>query len=136
MTDSRFTTPFESSEELLNIVDIDDLDDLETMLMFLFDRPISVAEVWEEQGGALEVGVLTDDGGIGTIHEYPFSVLDVVSACGDLVDELGPYTGEGSSGREPPVTDMTEPELLAAMQSALGKVRIFNILHEDADDDA
>lgn len=48
MTDTRFTTVVDDTEELLNVVDIDGIGDVETLLMFVFARPIGVEEVWNE----------------------------------------------------------------------------------------
>ena len=40
MTDTRFSTVFDSTADLLSGVDIDEVGDIETLLMFLFARPM------------------------------------------------------------------------------------------------
>lgn len=47
MTDTRFTTVVDDTEQLLDVVDIDDIGDVETLLMFFFARPVAVEEVWD-----------------------------------------------------------------------------------------
>lgn len=72
MKDTRFSTVFDSTADLLSGVDIDDVGDIETLLMFLFARPMGVDEVWDDDGAAssLDVNVHGNDGSIGFVYDF------------------------------------------------------------------
>ena len=135
MKDSRFTTVADGIDDLLNLVDIDEVDDIETLLMFLFDRPVRVDETWDDEGVAVSLDVIVpgNDGNIGSVYEFPFSVVALVRSCAETVADLGPYTHDGASPstEAQDILGMTHAELIAALQQALGKVRIFNLMDSD-----
>ena len=58
MTDARFTTDFDDLHDLLSLVDVDEVGDIETLLMFLFARPIVVEEVWDDDGVPTSLDVI------------------------------------------------------------------------------
>ena len=121
---------------MLNVVDVDEVGDIETLLMFLFARPVQVAEVWDDEAEAtaLEVIIAGNDASIGSAYEFPLSVMELARACAETVEVLGAYTSDGSALEEAPanVSSMGEAELITALQQALGQVRLFNMM--DADD--
>lgn len=136
MTDTRFATVFEDVKTMLSVVDVDEVGDIETLLMFLFARPVQVGEVWDDEAGAtaLEVVIAGNDESIGSTYEFPLSVMDLARACAETVEVLGAYTRDGFTSEEaaPDVSSMDETELITALQQALGQVRFFNMM--DADD--
>ena len=131
VTDRRFSTVLKSTADLLSVVDIDDVGDIETLLMFLFARPVSVEEVWDDEGAAssLDVIVHGNDESIGSTHDFPMSVADLVRSCAETVDDLGPYTRDQFTQEESPdVSTMSDAELTTALQQCLGKVRAFKMM--------
>lgn len=135
MTDTRFVTVVEDLETMLSVVDVDEVGDIETLLMFLFARPIRVDEVWDHQdtATALEVVVKGNEESIGSAYEFPMSVMELARSCAHTVEELGAYTRDGFALDEvaPDVGAMGDTELVGALQEALGKVRIFNMMDGD-----
>lgn len=135
MTDTRFTTVFDDLENMLSVVDVDEVGDIETLLMFLFARPIRVDEVWDDAGAAtaLEVVVKGNDESIGSAHEFPLSVMELARSCANTVEELGLYTQDGFALDEgaPDVLAMGDTELITALQHALGKVRLLDMMDAD-----
>ena len=131
MTDIRFETVFEDIDDLLGGVDVDEIGDVETLLMFLFARPVVVDEVWDDEGvtPSLEVIIQGDDEAIGSVCAFPLSIIELTRSCAETVDELGPYTRDGVAAKETPdVSAMSDGELITALQQALGKVRLLNML--------
>ena len=131
MTDTRFETVFEDTDDLLGGVDIDEIGDVETLLMFLFARPVVVEEVWDDEGVTSSLGVIVqgNDEAIGSVYAFPLSIIELTRSCAETVDELGPYTRDGVAAEETlDVSAMSDGELITALQQALGKVRIFNML--------
>lgn len=134
MSDPRFTTDVSDVEALLRIVDIDTLDDVETLLMFLFARPVTVMDTRYVDGDepVLEVVVRGDDATVGFIHEFPLSVIDLVRSCAHVVDDLGPYrAGHPQTEDTPNVLELNDGELITALERALGMVRIFNKMEDE-----
>lgn len=134
MTDTRFTTVFDDLDELLSVVDIDVVGDIETLLMLLLSRPVGVYVVSNDAGAAssIEVIVQGNDESIGSTYEFPMSVMELARSCADSVDELGPYTRDGfTPGESPDIAAMSDDELITALQQALGKVRLFNMMDAD-----
>lgn len=136
MTDTRFSTVVDDAESLLEVVDVDEVGDIETLLMFLFARPVHVAEVGDDDAAAaaaLEVVITGNDEAIGTAYEFPLSVISLARACAETVDELGVFTRDGFAEAEAPpdVSVMSDTELIAALQQALGQVRFFNMMEAD-----
>lgn len=131
MTDTRFVTVVDDLETMLSVVDVDEVGDIETLLMFLFARPIRVDEVWDDEGAAtaLEVIVKGNEESVGSAYEFPMSVMELARSCAHTVEELGAYTQEGFALDE--VGAMGDAELVGALQEALGKVRIFNMMDDD-----
>ena len=133
MTDTRFTTVVDDTEELLNVVDIDGVGDVETLLMFLFARPIGVEEVWNEDRDetSLEVVVQGNDEAIGCTFEFPLNIVDLVRSCAQTVDDFEPF-GAADSQTEgaPNVRALADDELITVLQGALGKVRLFNVVDD------
>ena len=130
MTDSRFTNVADGIDDLLNLLDIDALDDIETLLMFLFYRPVGVDEAWDDEGVvSLEVIVHGNDGSIGSVYDFPLSVMTLARSCAETVADLGPVSHDGATSAEPQdVLEMTDEELISALQQALGKLRIFSLM--------
>ncbi|UUW92951.1 hypothetical protein [Pimelobacter simplex] len=135
MPDTRFSTLVDDPEALLDVVDVDDVGDIETLLMFLFARPVRVDQVWDDQADAtaLEVVMTSNDEAIGTAYEFPLSVMGLARACAETADDLGVYTRDGfaSQTAAPAVSAMSDTELITALQQALGQVRFFNMMGAD-----
>ncbi|KAA1419191.1 hypothetical protein F0U44_12120 [Nocardioides humilatus] len=132
MTDTRFTTVCDDSEQLLAIVDIEGIGDIETLLMFLFGRPIGVAEGWCVEGGpeSLEVTIDGNVEGVCFGIDFPMSLVQLVRSCAEDVSDLGPFRRDDVSGdEETDVASLSDDELITALQQSLGKVRIFNMLN-------
>ena len=134
VTDTRFTTVFDAADDLLRVVDIDEIGDVETLLMYLFDRPIGINEVWNGETRAASLEVVLPDGAeaIGSVYDFPMSIIELTRACAQMVDDLGPNSrdvltreksGDGSA--------LGDAELITALQQALGKVRLFNMTDTD-----
>lgn len=131
VTDSRFTNVADGIDDLLNLLEIDALDDFETLLMILFDRPLGVDEAWDDEGVvSLEVIVHGNDGSIGSVYDFPLSVMTLARSCAETVADLGPYGDDGASTSAEPqdVLAMTDEELISALQQALGEFRIFSLM--------
>ena len=120
---------------MLSVVDVDEVGDIETLLMFLFARPVQVGEMYDDgaEATALEVVIAGNDESIGSAHEFPLSVMDLARACAETVEVLGAYTRDGFVLEEeaPDVSSMDETELITALQRALGQVRFFNLMDAD-----
>lgn len=133
MTDTRFETVVEDTDDLLGVVDVDQVGDIETLLMFLFARPVIVDEVLDDDGvtASLEVVIQGSSGATGSVYAFPLSIIELTRSCAKTVVELGPYTRDGVAEEEAPdVSAMSDGELITALQQALGKVRLFNMLDE------
>lgn len=131
VTDTRFTTVVDDPEQLLDVVDIDDIGDVETLLMFLFARPVGVEEVWDtdREETSLEVVLQGNDEAISSTFDFPLSVIELVRSCAHTVDDLGPYGDQVLQGDDgPDVTVLGDDGLITVLQGALGKVRIFNMI--------
>ncbi len=134
MTDTRFETDFEDTNHLLGLVDVDGVDDIETLLMFLFARPVVVDELWDDEGviPSLEVIIHGNDDAIGSVFGFPLSIIELTRSCAETVVELGPYTRDGVAAEEAlDISAMSDGDLITALKRALGKVRIFNLIEED-----
>ena len=135
VTDARFTTAFDDLHDLLSLVDVDEVGDIETLLMFLFARPISVEEAWGDDGGAtsLDVMVPGNDESIGSVYDFPMSLMELVRSCAEAAAELGPYAWNDPTPFEETqdVVAMGDAELITALQQALGAVRLFNLMDSD-----
>ncbi len=134
MTDPRFTTVFDGVDDLLSVVDVDEVGDIETLLMFLFDRPVGVEEAWDDDGVATGLDVLVRGNAedIGSVYEFPMSILELARACAQTADELGPFAQNGTApGEVPSALGMGDAELITALQRALGKVRLLNMMDFD-----
>lgn len=129
MKDTRFTTVVDDTEELLSVVDIDGIGDVETLLMFLFARPVGIEEVWNEDRDetSLEVVVQGSVEAIGSTFDFPLSIVDLVRACAQTVDDFEPYGPDDSA---PNVRALADDELITVLQGALGKVRLFNMMDD------
>ena len=102
--------------------------------MFVFDRPIGVDVELDDAGlsAALHVLARGNEGDIGSVYPFPMSLLELVHWCASIVKDLGPYTRNNASRSEAQdVLAMTDDELIGALQQALGKVRIFNMMGVD-----
>jgi hypothetical protein len=129
MADLRFTTVVGDVDELFAVLDIDDLGDVETLVMFLFGRPVSVKEVEGDDGVAVALEVILYGNMVmGTEYAFPWSLMQLARWCTEALDDVGPYAGDGAESTEPPdVASMTDPELSDALMDALGKTRLFNV---------
>ena len=98
MTDTRLATVFEDVETMLSVVDVDEVGDIETLLMFLFARPVQVGEVWDDKAGAtaLEVLIAGNDESVESAYEFPLRMMDLAHACAEMVEVLGAYTRDGT----------------------------------------
>lgn len=131
MADIRFTTEFAGLDDLAVGLDIDGIDDLETLLMILFDRPIGLEHRVEDEVASLEVIVHGNEFAIGSLLDFPVSVVETARSAASTADELGPYYRGNITGGEPPdVLAMSDDELITGLQQALGKVRLANMLAE------
>lgn len=131
MTDTRFTAVVDDTEELLNVVDIDDIGDVETLLMVLFARPVVVEEVWnlDRAETSLEVVIQGNDEAIGSTFDFPLSVIGLVRSCAHTANDLGPYGVDASQADDAShVAALDDDQLVTALQGALGKVRLFNLM--------
>lgn len=135
MIDTRFETVIEDTDGLLSVVDVDAIGDLETLLMFLFARPVMVTEVWDDEGltPSLDVILHGNDEAIGTVYDYPLSILDLARSCAETIVDLGPYTRGGDAMDAADVSVMNDGDLINALQRALGQVRLSNMLEEASD---
>lgn len=136
MTDLRFSTVCGDLQALLDTVDVDDLQDIETFLMFLFDRPVGVDHLEDDDGeGAIEIRLWDDHGDVEGTRRFPLSLEDLVLLCSESDDRLGPYTKTGSlhPRERESLNVMNRDELTAAMTDAMGKMRIFNLMNERAE---
>ena len=135
VADRRFTTECDDLQDLLRLVDVDEVGDIETLLMFLFARPIGVEEVWDDDGvpNSLDVTVQGVDESVGSVYEFPMSVMGLVRSCAHQAAELGPYpsTDPTTSEETQHIVSMSDVELTTALQQALGSVRIFNLMDSD-----
>lgn len=122
-------------EDLLLAVDVDEMEDIETLLMFLFARPIQVGEAWDDDGIATSIDVIVrgNEESIGFTHDFPLSVMELARSCAQTVGELGPYTADDFDAEEEAtdVSAMSDAELITALQQALGKTRLFNMIEVD-----
>lgn len=132
MTDARFSTNFTDLDELLVGLDIDDVADLENLLMILLARPIELDHVVENDVASLEIIVHGNEIAVGSLVDFPVSVVEVVRSGASTADELGPYSRDGFITDGPlDLLAMSEAELLTELQQALGKVRLANLIAED-----
>lgn len=133
MKDTRFTTLVDNVDQLLSVVDIDDIGDVETLLMFLLARPVGVEVVWDQDrhNAALEVVIHENDEAIGSTFDFPLNVIGLARACAHTADDLGPYRVDASAVNDASDVAMRDDEqLVAALQSALGKVRLVNLMED------
>lgn len=134
MTDARFTTVFNDLAELLEVVDLDDVDDLETLMMAVLQRPLGVTEGWDEDSDAdgLDVRIHGSEHTIGQVQPFPLSILELARSSAELAAEVGPYTAPGEAPIEgADLSLLTDDELVEALTSALGQVRIYNLFEDD-----
>jgi hypothetical protein len=124
MEDNRFTMVAGDLDGLLGVMDLDDVADIETLLIILFNRPISVQPLdWvDDDEGSLEVTVWAGDTGHVAGRAFPMTGVDLVRACASVIDELGPADGQAS------LLAMGDDDLVVALHRALGNVRLFNLL--------
>ena len=132
MGDNRFTMVAGDLDALLGVMELDDVSDVETLLIILFNRPISVEPLdWvDDDDGSLEVTVWAGDTGHLASRAFPMTVVDLVRACASVVDELGPADGDGvdPADGQASLLAMGDDDLVVALQRALGNVRLFNLL--------
>lgn len=133
MTDSRFCNQVGSTAELLDGIQLDDVGDLGTLLMILVDRPITIREVAGETGApsALEVIVHGDPYSTGTVHEFPVSATELVRASAETAREMGSDAPVSSEREWTTLSEMDDRELIGALQRALGRVRVYNLMLDD-----
>ena len=132
MRDTRFWTVCDEVDELITTVDIDGIGDVETLLMFLFQRPVGVDYAWTEDGDVadLEITITGSDQQVVSTHEFPTSVAQLVRSCAETVAILGPYEADNPAESTDLLT-LNDEQLTAAMQQALGKVRVFKMMYPD-----
>lgn len=134
----------DSISELLEIVDVDDLGDIASLFTILLDRPVEVSEWWDDEPDlpddlrepALEVLVHGDDGGIGGHFTFPVNLLEMAWSAGENAGYLGAYRWEDDdAGRDEGIdlTALSEEELIAALQQALGRVRLLALMDQGGD---
>ena len=132
MTDTRFWTVCDELDELIATVDIDGIGDVETMLMFLFQRPVGVDYAWTENGDVadLEITMTGNDQQVVSTQKFPISVVHLVRFCAETVATLGPYDVD-TPAESPDLLTLNDEQLTTAMQQALGKVRMFKMMYPD-----
>ena len=132
MGDNRFTMVAGDLDGLLGVMDLDDVSDVETLLIILFNRPISVEPLdWvDDDDGSLEVTVWAGDTGHVAGRAFPMTGVDLVRACASVVDELGPVDGDGidPADGQASLLALVDDDVVVALQRALGNVRLFNLL--------
>ena len=134
MEDNRFTMVAGDLDGLLGVMDLDDVADIETLLIIVFNRPISVQPLdWvddDDDEGSIEVTVWAGDTGHVAGRAFPMTGVDLVRACASVVDELGPVDGDDvdPADGQASLLAMGDDDLVVALQRALGNVRLFNIL--------
>jgi len=132
MGDNRFTMVAGDLDALLGVMELDDVSDVETLLIILFNRPISVEPLdWvDDDDGSLEVTVWAGDTGPLASRAFPMTGVDLVRACASVVDELGPVDGDDvdPADGQASLLAMGDDDLVVALQRALGNVRLFNLL--------
>ena len=101
MTDTRFETVYEDTDGLLDGVDVDEIGDVETLLMFLFARPVVVDEVWDDEGvtPSLEVIMQGNDEAIGSVYAFPLSIIELTRSCAETADGSAPTPETASRKR-------------------------------------
>jgi hypothetical protein len=126
--DPRFSDAYLTVDELLGALDLDEVDDLETLLMMLFDHPVSVVDVEDGEREYLEIWSEHLE---QTQVEFPIRLTDLVRWCATLEvrDSSGGARplGEG----RPVCSTSTDAELTGSLRDVLGKVRLFNLMYED-----
>jgi hypothetical protein len=133
MPDSRFASTVDDLDALLQVVDVDEVGDIETLLMFIFARPIEVGETLDDVlGPSLHVIVRGNEESVGFSCDFPMSVIELARSCAQVANELGPFNGdEFVLGNDvPDVLAMSDGELIGALQQSLGMTRMFNMLDD------
>jgi hypothetical protein len=135
MMDTRFWTVCDELDELITTVDIDGIGDIETLLMFLFARPVGVDYAWNEDAefADLEITIPGNDQQVVSIQEFPLSLGQLVRSCAGTVADSGPYVDEAGAPAEesPDVLTLSDEELTTVLQQALGQVRLFKLMYPD-----
>lgn len=132
MADTRFTTAYDSIDDLLDGVDIDDLGDVQTLLMILLGRPLHVFG-WlgegDEANDSLQIQIRGNDEDLIVECSHPVSVLEIARICAETI-EMTPGMPDRFDGSETEsISTMSDEELLTALQRSLGKVRFYNLIY-------
>lgn len=132
MTDTRFTTVFDTVADLLEVVDLDGFDQLESLLMALLNRPVGVREPWdrfdlEDDDEAIEVLVHGSSSSIGTHQVFPKSLIEIARDAAERADELGPYAPGVEVAEGAHLATASDDELIAALKAALVHVRLVSL---------
>ena len=131
MPDPRFTTNVDDLDELLSVVDVDNIDDVETLLMALLERPLTVRESWNDDEQEPAIEVIVDS--LGCISGYPLNVLELARGCAEVAG-VGHYEGDPPGAVDASdVAELDDKQLIAALQEALGRVRLFNMMVDGED---
>lgn len=129
MKDARFEAQADDLAELLMALDLDDLEDLATLLTVTLARPVLLVDGETDDGRlALEVVVGAAEGACGIVHEFPTSTLSLIRASSGLAIQAGSYTREGLTCGSQATLELSDDDLVTALQGNLGQVRIFRIL--------
>ena len=134
MMDTRFWTVCDELDELITTVDVDGIGDIETLLMFLFARPVGVDYAWNEdvEFADLEITIPGNDQQVVSIQEFPMSLVQLVRSCAGTVADYGPYVDDAGAAEESPdVLTLSDEELTTVLQQALGQVRLFKLMYPD-----
>ena len=127
MRDERFTYVAEGLPGLLGAADIDDVADVETLFMIVFDQPIEVRVVGNDEGEeALEVTAWTDEAALSTIFSFPMSMVSLAHDVCATLAESNLVLGQSAD-----LPAMTEEGWIRSLQGALGQLRILNMLESD-----
>lgn len=135
MTDTRFGTLFDDVDDLLGVLEVDEVDDIETLLMFLLRSPIAVVRVWGEDGSdlGLEVFIRGCGEGIGYVHEFPLSIVDLARRCAAMGAAGGPCPPDSEVTQwMRDVSAMSDVDFVSALRYALGQVHVFNALDRES----
>jgi len=108
---------------------------LETLLMFLFSRPVGVEYAWNEdvEFAELEITIAGNNQQVVSIQKFPMSAVQLVRSCAEVVAALGPYVADAAApaGESPDVLALSDEELTTALLQNLGKVRVFKMMYPD-----
>ncbi|RYC05678.1 hypothetical protein [Nocardioides zhouii] len=88
----------------------------------------SAQRSWDDEAAAAALDVRNhgDDFALGSMHAFPLSIVELARSCGDVLEDLRPFTqGEDVPAGSRDVETMSEDELVSALAEALGFVLVL-----------